>query len=145
MADISDFQISPTNGEPVSQDCSQVQERLQSTDNLPITQVQQQSIQFETFIEINTYRWAKADWKCNKRAINDWFEQKQNRITASICKDVYSHMNSQRSKIPESLIKKITTKEKPHKNVSYLQAKGLNYKSKGMIYGIENESVVANL
>jgi len=54
-------------------------------------------------------------------------------------------MNSQRSKIPESLIKKITTKEKPHKNVSYLQAKGLNYKSKGMIYGIENESVVANL
>jgi len=54
MADISDFQISPTNGEPVSQDCSQVQERLQSTDNLPITQVQQQSIQFETFIETLT-------------------------------------------------------------------------------------------
>lgn len=29
--------------------------------------------------------------------------------------------------------------------MSYLQAKGLNYKSKGMIYGIENEPVVASL
>ena len=41
-------------GKPVSQDCSQVHERLQSTDNLPLTQVQQQSMQFETFIETLT-------------------------------------------------------------------------------------------
>ena len=45
---------SPTDGESVSQDCSQIQGRLQSTDNLPLTQVKQQSIQFETFIETLT-------------------------------------------------------------------------------------------
>ena len=33
-----------------------------------------------------------------------WFEQKQNRITASVCKDVFSHMHNQGSKIPENLI-----------------------------------------
>jgi len=107
MADISDLQISPTDGEPVSQDCSQVQERLQSTDNLPLTQVQQQSIQFETFIETLTDVQKQIENATRGQSVNPvWFEQKQNRITASICKDVYSHMNSQRSKIPESLIKK---------------------------------------
>lgn len=74
-----------------------------------------------------------------------WFEQKQNRITASICKGVFSHIHNQRSKTPENLIKRITTKGRPYKQVSYLQAKQLNYKSKSMIYGIENEPVAANL
>lgn len=54
-------------------------------------------------------------------------------------------MNSQRSKIPNNLIKKITTKGKPYKQVSYSQAKSLRYKSKSLIYGIENEPVAANL
>ena len=148
MADISDLKISSTDGVPVSQDYSQVQERLQSTDNLPFTQVQQQSMQFETFIETLTDEQKQIENATRGQSVNPfWFEQKQNRITASICKDVYSYMNSHRSKIPESLITKITTKGKPQKNVSYLQAKGLNYKStcKGMIYGIENEPVVASL
>ena len=95
MADISDLQISPTDGEPFSQDCSQVQERLQSTDNLPLTQVQQQSIQFETFIETLTDGQKEIENATRGQSVNPvWFEQKQNRITASICKDVYSHMNS---------------------------------------------------
>ena len=55
-----------------------------------------------------------------------WFEQKQNRKTASTCKDVFSHMHNQRSKIPESLIKKKYNKGRPYKQVSYLQAKQLN-------------------
>ena len=29
--------------------------------------------------------------------------------------------------------------------MSYIQAEGVNYKSKGMIYGLENEPVIANL
>ena len=29
--------------------------------------------------------------------------------------------------------------------MSYIQAEGVNYKSKGMIYGLENETVIANL
>jgi len=107
MADISDLQISSADGEPVSQDCSQVQERLQSTDNLPLTQVQQQSMQFETFIETLTDEQKQIENATRGQSVNPfWFEQKQNRITASICKDVYSYMNSQGSKIPENLIKK---------------------------------------
>lgn len=111
MADISDLQISTTDGEPDSQDCCQVQERLQSTDNLPLTQEQQQSIQFETFIETLTDGQKQIDNATRRQSVNPvWFERKQNRRTASICKDVYSHMNSQRSKIPESLIKKNNNK-----------------------------------
>ena len=72
-----------------------------------------------------------------------WFEQKQNRITASICKDVFSHMQKQGSKLPENLVKKISIKGATQKIVSYSQAKRLNYKSKGLIFGIENERVAA--
>lgn len=52
-----------------------------------------------------------------------WFEQKQNRITASICKDVFSHMQKQGSKLPENLVKKITAKGAPPKMVSYILTK----------------------
>ena len=54
-------------------------------------------------------------------------------------------MHKQGSKIQENLINKITTKGAPHKVVSYSQAKHLNYKSKGLIFGIENEPVAADL
>ena len=63
-----------------------------------------------------------------------WFEQKQNKITASTCKDVFSHMQKQGSKMPENLVKKITRRGAPHKLVSYSQVKNLNYKSKGLIF-----------
>ena len=74
-----------------------------------------------------------------------WFEQKQNKITASTCKDVFSHMQKQGSKMPENLVKKITRRGAPHKPVSYSQVKNLNYKSKGLIFGIENEPVAADM
>ena len=75
---------------------------MQSTDNLPLTQEQQQSIQFETFIETLTDGQKQIENATRGQSVNPaWFEEKQNRRTASICKDVYSHMNSQRSKIPE--------------------------------------------
>ena len=47
--------------------------------------------------------------------------------------------------MPTNLIKRITTKGTIYKQVSYSQAKLLNYKTKGMIYGIENEPVAASL
>ena len=47
--------------------------------------------------------------------------------------------------MPTNLIKRITTKGTMYKQLSYSQAKLLNYKTKGMIYGIENEPVAANL
>ena len=75
----------------------------------------------------------------------DWFAHKQNKITASICKDVFSHMNNSNSKMPTNLIKRITTKGPIYRQVSYSQAKLFNYKTKGMIYGIENEPVAASL
>ena len=57
-----------------------------------------------------------------------WFEQKQNRITASICKDVFSHMHKQGSKITrKSIVKKITAKGAPQKMVSYSQRIDLWY------------------
>ena len=74
----------------------------------------------------------------------NWFAHKQNKITASICKDVFSHMNNSNSKMPTNLIKRITTKGTIYKQVSYSQAKLFNYKTKGMIYGIENEPVAAS-
>ena len=54
-------------------------------------------------------------------------------------------MHKQGSKIPENLINKITTEGAPHKVVSYSQAKHLNYKSKGLIFGIGNEPVATDL
>ena len=56
-----------------------------------------------------------------------WFEQKQNRITASICKDVFSHMQKQGSKLPENLVKKNTAKGARQKMVSYSQRIDLWY------------------
>ena len=47
--------------------------------------------------------------------------------------------------MPENLVKKITRRGAPHKLVSYSQAKNLNYKSKGLIFGIENEPVAADM
>ena len=52
-----------------------------------------------------------------------WFEQKQNRMTASICKDVFCHMQKQGSKLPENLVKKIAAKGAPQKMVSYILTK----------------------
>lgn len=124
------------------------QQQLQSNggaSNLPFIQTQQPSVQSEKFIEKLTDEQKHIEKVTRGQADNPtWFEKKQNRITASICKDVFSHMNDQR-KIPENLVKKIKSKGKPNKKVSYLQAKNLNYKSKGMIYGVENEPVAANL
>ena len=73
------------------------------------------------------------------------FAHKQNKITASVCKDVFSRMNNSRSKMPTNLIKRITTKGTIYRQVNYSQAKLLNYKTKGMIYGIENEPVAASM
>ena len=75
----------------------------------------------------------------------NWFAHKENKITASVCKDVFSHINNSSSMMPTNLIKRITTKGTIYKQVSYSQAKLPNYKNKGMIYGIENEPVAANL
>ena len=75
----------------------------------------------------------------------NWFAHKQNQITASVCNDVFSHINNSRSMMPTNLMKRITTKRTIYKQVSYSQAKLLNYKNKGMIYGIQNEPVAANL
>ena len=74
----------------------------------------------------------------------NWFAHKQNKITASVCKGVFSRINNSRSMMPTNLVKRITTKGTIYKQVSYSQAKLLNYKTKGMIYGIENEPVAAN-
>jgi len=54
-------------------------------------------------------------------------------------------MNKSRSKLPTNLIEAITTKRTMYKQVSYSQAKLFNYKTKGMIYVIENELVAATL
>ena len=54
-------------------------------------------------------------------------------------------MQKQGSKLPENLVKKITAKGAPPKMVSYSQAKHLNYKNKGFMFGIENEPVAADL
>ena len=89
-------------------------------------------------------------WKLNlqqegKSDNPNWFAHEQNKITVSVCKDVFSHMNNSRSKMPTNLIKRITTKGTIYRQVSYSQAKLLNYKTKGMIYGIENGPVAASL
>ena len=73
------------------------------------------------------------------------FAHKQNKITASVCKDVFSHMSNSGEKIPTNLIKRITTKGTIYRQVSYSQAKLLNYKTQGTIYGIENEPAAASL
>ena len=75
----------------------------------------------------------------------NWFAHKQNKITASVCKDVFSHMNNSRAKIPTNLIKRITSKGTIYRQVSSSQANLLKYKTKGMIYGIENEPVAASM
>ena len=59
-----------------------------------------------------------------------WFEQKQNRITASICKDVFSHMQKQGSKLPENLVKKIQKKEHSKKWSAIHKLNILNIKLK---------------
>ena len=135
--------------EPHVQTSSVPQEELHSTSRAvgpSLTQVQQQTMQSKRFIETLTDEQRETEKETRGQSDNSvWFEQKQNRIPASTCKDVFSHMHNQRSKIPENLIKKISTKGKPYKQVSYLQAKRLNSKNKSMIYGIENEPVAANL
>jgi len=90
-------------------------------------------------------------WKLNLQQLRgqsfnpNWFAHRQNKITVSIFKDVFSHMNKSRSKLPTNLIERITTKGTMYKQVSYSQAKLFNYKTKGIIYGIENEPVAATL
>ena len=99
-----------------------------------------------SFIETLTDEQMKVELATRGQSGNpNWFAHKQNKITASVCKDVFSHMNNSRSKMPTNLIKRITTKGTIYKQVSYSQAKLLNYKTKGMIYGIENEPVAARL
>ena len=98
------------------------------------------------FIETLTDKQKQIEMATRGQSTNPtWFKQKQNRITASICKDVFSHMQKQGSKMPENLVKKITRRGAPHKLVNYSQAKNLNYKSKGLIFGIENEPVAADM
>ena len=99
-----------------------------------------------SFIETLTDEQMKVELATRGQSDNpNWFAHKQNKITASVCKDVFSHMNNSRSKMPTNLNKRITTKGTIYKHVSYSQAKLLNYKTKGMIYGIENEPVAASL
>ena len=106
-----------------------------------------QTTQFKTlFIETLTDEQQRIEMVTRGQSLNPtWCEQKQNRITASICKDVFSHMQNKGAKIPENLIKTLTSKGTLYKHVSYSQAMHLNYKSKGMVYGIENEPVAAIL
>lgn len=87
IADISDLHISSNNGEPVSQACPQVQERMQSTDDLPLTQLRQQ---FNTIWNIywNTMRWTKSTLKMQQEG--NMSIQKQNRMTAGICTEKMS-------------------------------------------------------
>ena len=98
-----------STGEPhvqilsVPQDTTQGQERLQSlsdiiTPDSSITQVKQSKTQAKTFIETLIDEQKQIEKATRGQSANPiWFEQKQNRITASNCKDVFSHMNSQRS------------------------------------------------
>ena len=67
-----------------------------------------------------------------------WFEQKQNRMTASICKDVFSHMQKEGVKNYQKIYikKKLQRKEHPKKSSAT---------HKGLIFGIENEPVAADL
>ena len=68
-------------------------------------------MQSKRFIETLTDEQKETEKETRGQSVNPvWFEQKQNRITASICKDVFSHMHNQRSKIPENLIKKFQQK-----------------------------------
>ncbi|XP_044178662.1 uncharacterized protein LOC122960515 [Acropora millepora] len=108
---------------------------------------QQPTQQLKTsFIETLTDEQMEVELATRGQSDNpNWFAHKQNKITASVCKDVFSHMNNSSSILPTNLIKRITTKGTIYKQVSYSQAKLLNYKNKGMIYGIENEPVAANL
>ena len=84
------------------------------------SEVQLPTVQTETlFIETLTDKQNQIEIATRGQSTNPaWFEQKQNRITASICKDVISHMQKQGSKLPENLLKKITTKGAPQKMVS---------------------------
>ena len=110
------------------------------------TQAKQTTQAKTLFIETLTDEQQRIEMATRGQSLNPtWFEQKQNRITASICKDVFTHMQNKGAKIPENLIKRIISKGILYKHVSYSQAKHLNYKSKGMIYGIENEPVAAIL
>ena len=43
------------------------------------------------------------------------YEREQNRITATVCKDVFSHVQKQGSKLPENLVKRITIEGAPQK------------------------------
>ena len=108
---------------------------------------QQSPQQLKTsFIETLTDKQMEVEHATRGQSDNpNWFAHKQNKITASICKDVFSHMNNPRSKMPTNLVQRITTKGTIYKQVSYSQAKLFNYKTKGMIYGIENEPVAASL
>ena len=93
-----------------------------------------------SFIETLTEEQMEVELATRGQSDNlNWFAHKQNKITASVCKDVFSHMNNSRSMMPTNLIKRITTKGTIYKQVSYLQAKLLNCKTKGMIYGFEND------
>ena len=89
------------------------------------SEVQLPTVQTETlFIETLTERQMQIEMATRGQSMNPaWFEQKQNRITASICKDVFSHMQKQGSKLPENLVKKITAKGAPPKMVSYILTK----------------------
>ena len=93
------------------------------------SEVQLPTVQTETlFIETLTEKQMQIEMATRGQSMNPaWFEQKQNRITASICKDVFSHMQKQGSKLPENLVKKITAKGAPQKMVSYSQRIDLWY------------------
>ena len=66
------------------------------------------------FIETLTDKQKEIEMATRGQSTNPtWFEEKQNRITASICKDVFAHMQNKGSKIPEKLIKKLKQKEHP--------------------------------
>ena len=88
------------------------------------SEVQLPTVQTETlFNETLTEKQKQIEMTTRGQSTNPArFEQNQNRITASICKDVFSHMQKQGFKKPENLVKKITEKGAPPKMVIYSQA-----------------------
>ena len=106
----SRYQIVLFNNQQQEQNISSV---IEST--IDPSEAQLPTVQTETlFIETLTDKQKQIEMATRGQSTNPaWFEQKQNRITASICKDVFSHMQKQGSKLPENLVKKLQQKEHP--------------------------------
>ena len=106
----SRYQIVLFNNQQQEQNISSV---IEST--IDPSEAQLPTVQTETlFIETLTDKQKQIEMATRGQSTNPaWFEQKQNRITASNCKDVLPHMQKQGSKLPEDLIKKYRKRSTP--------------------------------